>query len=175
MARFVIGYTVATLGFQALYEPLTTYIHPLVFQAWERSGADDARRLLGRYLRLYALVGVVTGAGFLLARDLLIRIVAGPSYLLDAPVFAALLGSSFLLGLYRLSSTWIDLTRRTGELAMTYAAALAINLVAAALLVAGSGLLGVALASLVSALALAVLVHWRGRALGRQGRITLTP
>ncbi len=175
VARYVIGYTVATLSFQALYEPLATYIHPLVFHAWERRGQEEAHRILGRYLRLYAMIGATAGIGVLLARELLIRLVAGPQYLIDAPVFAALLASSFLLGFYRLLSTRYYLTRRTGELALSYLAALVLNLGGAVLLVGRHGLLGVALASAASAAVLVVVVEWRGRALARRSRITFPP
>ena len=175
VARYVIGYTVATLGFQALYEPLTTYVHPQVFSAWERQGPEPAQRILSRYLRIYAAVGLATGAVFFAAREVLIRLVAGSEYLLGAPVFAALLGSSFLLGFYRLLSTRYYLARRTGELALSYAAALALNLAGAALLVEPYGLLGVALASAASAAALCAVVALRGGALARRGRITFPP
>ena len=111
---------IATLGLQALYEPLMTYIHPRVFQAWERKGGEEARRLLGRYLGLYAACGLVMSVLFLVAEPWLIRAVANSSYALEPAVFAGLLLSSYLLGLYRLLATNYLLTKRTGELALSY-------------------------------------------------------
>ena len=175
VGRYVIGYMIATLGLQALYEPLMTYIHPRVFQAWERKGGEEARRLLGRYLGLYAACGLVMSVLFLVAEPWLIRAVANSSYALEPAVFAGLLLSSYLLGLYRLLATNYLLTKRTGELALSYFVALAINLLAAAALVGRFGLLGVAWASVAGSLVLAVMVWWRGRALVRAALVASVP
>jgi O-antigen/teichoic acid export membrane protein len=165
VARYALGYVIATLGLQALYEPLMTYIHPRVFRAWERDGGAPARRLLERYLAVYAWVGLAAAALFLVAQPWLIRVVANPDYLLDDATFAALLVSSFLLGFYRFLSTYYHLAQRTGELAVWYLVALAVNLASAAAVVRPFGLLGVAAASAVSSGILCALVWWRGRRL----------
>ncbi|HEX3232615.1 MAG TPA: lipopolysaccharide biosynthesis protein [Gemmatimonadales bacterium] len=173
IARYVIGYTVATLGLQALYEPLVTYIHPRIFQAWERNGPAEAHRILGRYLLIYTLVGALTAAAFYLAEPWLIPLIAGSAYRVEPRVFAALLASSFLLGVYRLLSTHYYLAGRTGELALSYFVALLLNLLGAALLVRESGLFGVAMASAVSAGVLCLLVFWRASSLTEIARATV--
>jgi O-antigen/teichoic acid export membrane protein len=165
VARYVIGYVIATLGLQALYEPLMTYIHPRVFRAWEERGAAQARRMLERYLAVYAACGLVTGAVFLLTQPWLVRIVANASYVLDDATFAALVSSSFLLGFYRFLSTYYHLARRTGELALWYLVALVFNLAVATIMVRRHGLFGVAAASAVSSGILCASVWWRGRRL----------
>jgi O-antigen/teichoic acid export membrane protein len=172
IARYVIGYTVATLGLQALYEPLVTYIHPRIFQAWERNGPAEAHRILGQYLLIYSLVGALTAAAFYLAEPWLIPLIAGSAYRVEPRVFAALLASSFLLGVYRLLSTHYYLAGRTGELALSYLVALLLNLLGAALLVRESGLFGVAMASAVSAGVLCILVFWRASSLTEIARAT---
>jgi O-antigen/teichoic acid export membrane protein len=172
VARYVIGYTVATLGLQALYEPLVTYIHPRVFQTWERNGAAEAHRILRRYLMIYALVGALTAAAFYLAEPWLIPLIAGSAYRVEPRVFAALLASSFLLGVYRLLSTHYYLAGRTGELAVSYLVALLLNLLGAAALVREFGLFGVAVASAVSAAVLCLLVFWRAPSLSEIARAT---
>jgi O-antigen/teichoic acid export membrane protein len=153
------------MGFQALYEPLMTYIHPRVFRAWEQTGGAQARRLLERYLAVYAVCGLVAAAVFLPAQPWLIRVVANEGYVLDDATFAALVGSSFLLGFYRFLSTYYYLARRTGELALWYLVALVLNLAVAILVVQRHGLFGVAAASAVSSGMLCALVWWRGRRL----------
>jgi len=165
VAQYVIGYTIATLGLQALYEPLVTYIQPRVFQAWERNGRPKAQRLLRRYIGLYGVVGALTSLVFLAAEPWLVRAVASPAYMLQPEVFGLLLCTSFALGFYRFLATQYLLTKRTGELALSYLIAVILNLLAAAALVGAHGLFGVALASLVSALLLCTLLWWRGRAL----------
>jgi O-antigen/teichoic acid export membrane protein len=165
VARYVIGYSVAMLGLQALYEPLVIYIQPRIFQAWERNGRAEAQRLLRRYIVLYAVAGALTAAVFLAAEPWLISLLAGPSYLLEPQVFAALLCASFGLGFYRFLATQYLLTQRTGELALSHLLAVLVNVVAAFALVRQHGLLGAALASLLSTGLLCFLVWWRGRAL----------
>jgi O-antigen/teichoic acid export membrane protein len=165
VARYVIGYTVATLGLQALYEPLVIYIQPRVFHAWERNGRMEARRILRRYLLLYAVAGALTALTFYAAQPWLIGLVATPDYLLEPRVFGVLLATSFVLGFYRFLATHYLLTERTGELALSFLAVVTLNLLASVALVGRHGLFGVALASLASTALLCVLLWWRGRTL----------
>jgi O-antigen/teichoic acid export membrane protein len=165
VARYVIGYSVAMLGLQALYEPLVIYIQPRIFRAWERNGRAEAQRLLRRYVGLYAVVGAVTAVVFLAAEPWLIRLLAGSTYLLEPQVFAALLCASFAMGFYRFLATQYLLTKRTGELALSYLLAVLVNVIVAFGLVRQYGLLGVAMASLLSTGLLCFLLWWRGRTL----------
>jgi O-antigen/teichoic acid export membrane protein len=163
VGRFVVGYTIASLGFLALTEPLITYLHPQVFKAYEAGQVDAARRLVSRCMRWYVLAGASMLVLLGLTEQWLVRLAADRQYLLEVGVFPLLLAANFCLGLYRFLATHYYLRHSTTELAACYGFGFAASVTLAALLVRSYGLLGVAAGVLGGAILLCLVVWWRGR------------
>jgi O-antigen/teichoic acid export membrane protein len=163
VARFVVGYTIASLGFMALSEPLITYLHPQVFKAYEAGEVAAVRHLVGQCMRWYVLAGLTMLVALGLTEPWLVRLVSDREYLLEPGVFPLLLGTNFFLGLYRFLATHYYLRHSTVELAACYGLGFAASVTLAALLVRSYGLRGVAAGVLGGAILLCMIVWWRGR------------
>ena len=163
VARYVLAYTISSLAFQALSEPLMTYLHPRVFRVWESGDRDAVARIVSRGALFYACAGCVLVALLVVMERLVIRTVARVDYYLPPGVFPMVVLAGYVMGFYRFASTHYYLRRNTTELALTFVLGLALNVGGAALLISSHGLLGVSVAALGSTVALSTFVWWRGR------------
>lgn len=165
VARYAVGYSLATLGMQATYEPLITYAHPRIFRAWEEGRPDEAQSMLRRLGGVYLVTGLAVGIVFWLAESWLLVLVADTSYRLPSGTFPFLLAACFLTGVYRFLATRLLLKANTVELLLCFVAALAVNLGGGIVLIAPFGLRGVGAATMAGSALLCMLVWWRGRSI----------
>jgi len=163
VASYSIGCMVASLCFQALCEPVMTFIHPRVFQAWELGDATHAENIVNRYLHYYVVCGVMICGLAIRSEDILINLVANEGYRMPSGSFAILILANFLLGIYRFLSTHYFLTKKTLELGLCYFIAVLLNFVAAVTLIGRFGLRSVTASMLLGATVLILIVWFRGR------------
>lgn len=172
VAKYAIGCMITALCFQILYEPLNTFLHPLVFRSWEKDSKAKSREIIIRYLNLYIIVGLIICGLSIRLEDVLLNIVANMNYRLPAGCFAILLLSNFLIGIYRFVSIHYHLERNTIELGICFFLSITVNFSAALMLVGKTGLLGAALSVFLGAAILTAAVWWRGQ---KNLRIRLFP
>lgn len=163
VAKYAVGCMISALCFQTLYEPLNTFLHPLVFKAWENNTKRNSRLMICRYLNYYIIIGIIVLGLSIRFEDVLITLIANSNYKLPSGVFAILLLSNFLIGLYRFMSLHYYLERNTTELTLIFFISVSVTLLSAFFLVGIFGLMGAALSVVLGATILVGAVWSRGQ------------
>ena len=163
VASYAIGCMITALCFQILYEPLNTFLHPLVFRSWEKDSKAKGRAIIIRYLNLYIIVGLIIFGLSIRFEDVLLNIIANMNYRLPTGCFTILLLANFLIGIYRFVSIHYHLERNTIELGLCFFLSITVNFFAALMLVGETGLLGAALSVFLGAAILTAAVWLRGK------------
>jgi len=163
VAVFVIGVVITHICFAFLYEPILTYGHPFIFNAWEKSGKADTESIVNKYIKLYMMLGLLMLGIVVHFEDILINVVSNNQYRMPAGCFPMLAIASFVLGIYRFLVTHYLLRKNTSELILCFFISVVCSVVLALFLITYYGLVGVCAAALISTIVLCLIVWWRGR------------
>lgn len=167
VTSFVICTMISNLSLQAIYEPVLTYIQPMIFRAWHNNNKGTAEAIISRYVRLYLALGTLVALICIQFEPLLIEIVANDRYVLPRNCFAFMMAASLLVGLYRFLVTHYLLRENTVELVLCFVASLLVTVGGAVILVDVHGLLGVSMAVFAGSAVLCAMVWVRGRGILR--------
>ncbi|MEO5378941.1 MAG: lipopolysaccharide biosynthesis protein [Magnetococcus sp. DMHC-6] len=163
VGKYVIGFLLASVCMNALHQPLFTFLHPLLFKAWEEEKKEHVETLLNRYFELYLVVGLLLGGLVIRGEDLLINLISSPDYGLPPYTFFILVFVWYIMGIYRFVATHYYLRKNTLELMVVFCLSVLVNTSLAIVLIQFYGLLGVSIASVISAGFLSGVIWWRGR------------
>ncbi|MFM1987600.1 MAG: hypothetical protein RJA99_557 [Pseudomonadota bacterium] len=142
---------------------LTQTIVPAYGRCWEAHGAAETGRLLGRFTGLYAQLAFPMIAGMAAVAPVGLPLLASERYAPGAGVAAWALAGMAIESWIVVASAGLMLARRTGPLWAAVAVAGVFNLALNALLLPRLGIVGAAIASIVSMAALAAAVAVLGR------------
>lgn len=163
VGKYAIALTLATTAIGALHQPLFTYLHPITFNAWEKQDLNNLHGLLNKYLEIYLFVGLLVCGLMVRSEDFLISLIASSNYQTPKYFFFILIFSRFVLGVYRFYSMHYYFKKNTNELMWVYSLCVLLNVLASFLLIGPFGLVGIAIASTVTATLMVLIAWFRGR------------
>lgn len=163
VASYVVGVMISSIFFIVVYTPLLTFIHPLVFKAWENKNRKNVEDILNYYLDFYNSTAILLCGLIIRMEDILTCLVAGPLYRLPAGAFPILVSASFVVGIYRFTVTHYLLKKNTIELVICFIISVLVDVVSAIMFLKIWGVKGVAVGVFLGNLALLSMVWIRGR------------
>ena len=160
---FSVGYNLAAYVLTLITAPMSMAIFPIYTKLWETQGAEATTAFLTTVLRYY-----VTGSALIIVTMSatgadLIALLATPRFADAALVVPYVIASVVLFGTTLIVGAGFHLLRRTRESGVLILVCAALNITANFILVPHFGMLGSATATLLSHVALTVLLSTRAR------------
>ncbi len=160
---FSVGYNLAAYVLTLITAPMSMAIFPIYTKLWETEGAGATTAFLAAVLRYYVLGSALIIVTMSAAGADLIGLLATARFADAALVVPYVITSVVLFGTTLIVGAGFHLLRRTRESGILILVCAALNIAANFVLVPHFGMLGSAAATLLSHLALAVLLSVRAR------------
>lgn len=150
LAYYSAAYSLATYAEETLMMPINLAMMPIYVQLWERSGFEATRDFLSRSLRLYLVaVGGLALCAFLGSHDLICTL-ASKRYASASTLFPVLICGLLVYAIHIFLNAALILYKRTVTLTVITIASAVLNLGLNIYLLPKIGLMGAALATLLS-------------------------
>ena len=160
---FSVGYNLAAYVLTLITAPMSMAIFPIYTKLWETEGAEPTTTFLTTILRYYVIGSALLIVAMSAASADLIALLATPRFADAALVVPYVITSVVLFGTTLIVGAGFHLLRRTRESGILILVCAALNIGANFVLVPHFGMLGSAAATLLSHLALTVLLSVRAR------------
>jgi O-antigen/teichoic acid export membrane protein len=134
-------------------------IFPELSSHWARGDEAQVARVFEQARVLFFLSALPISCGLMLVYPDVVKLLAGPDYVLSRGSVACIIVGHVFMGLYGIDSYVIDLVKRSDVILLVLACATAVNFAANAALIPTLGLLGAALATALSYVVQYVLVR----------------
>lgn len=158
LAYYSAAYSLATYAEETLMVPINLAMMPIYVQLWERSGFEATREFLSRSLRLYLVaVGGLALCAFLGSHDLICTL-ASKRYAAASSLFPVLICGLLVYAIHIFLNASLILYKRTVTLTVITIASAVLNLGLNLYLLPRIGLMGAAVATLLSYVFLVVVL-----------------
>lgn len=135
---------------RAVVASLTSAAIPMYLRIWNEDGREETRAFLERTLGVYVLFGVPIAAGFSLVSGDVITLLARPDYAKGAAITGWVVSALFISGGSALLGAGLYIEKRTLDLLTIVSAATALNIGLNFVLIPALGIIGAAVATLIS-------------------------
>jgi len=164
VALYSAGYNVTQYGLELLYRPLWLAIVPIYLKIHSKEGREDTEKFLSRTLKYYLMAGIpiVFGVSYM-GRELL-SLLATAKYEGAYVVIPVISLSYLFFGTFSIISAGIHIQKKTYILMYASLFAAAVNIGLNFLLIPAMGIMGAAIATLISYIILISIVgHYAGK------------
>jgi len=164
VALYSAGYNVTQYGLELLYRPLWLAVVPLYLSIFNKGGREETEAFLSRTLKYYLMAGIpiVFGVSYM-GRELL-SLLATAKYEGAYVVIPVISLSYLFFGTFSIVSAGIHIQKKTYILMYASLFAAAVNIGLNFLLVPYMGIMGAAVATLISYIILISIVgHYAGK------------
>lgn len=164
VALYSAGYNVTQYGLELLYRPLWLAVVPIYLKIHSKEGREDTEKFLSRTLKYYLMAGIpiVFGLGYM-GKELL-TLLATSEYQSSYTVIPVISLSYLFFGTFSIVSAGIHIQKKTYILMYASLFAAAVNIGLNFLLIPSMGIMGAAVATLISYIILISIVgHYAGK------------
>jgi O-antigen/teichoic acid export membrane protein len=140
------------------YGPIAFVLFPAVSKAWEEKKQDDVRRYFEYSIKLFLTLAIPAAAGLTILSQPLLSVLTTSEYLAGWKLLLLIAIGGIFLGTYQINLYIMYLVRQTKWLPAMIAVASAVSIGLNYILIPDIGILGAAIANMVSYLILAAIV-----------------
>ncbi len=164
VALYSAGYNVTQYGLELLYRPLWLAVVPIYLRIHKNEGREETEKFLSRTLKYYlmAAIPMVFGLGYMGSE--LLGILATPEYRSAYSVIPVISLSYLFFGTFSILSAGIHIQKKTRILMYASLTSATVNMGLNLLLVPSMGIMGAAVATLISyVLLIGIVGYYAGR------------
>lgn len=158
---YSVAYGVTTM-LQTLSSPLNSTLYPTVSSAWDNQESEELRRLYASIIKGYSLIGIPAVVGLTLLSGPVLRFISTPEVAEEGQILVPLLAVGFLFRGYENFCTYIlKAAEETWKIGSIIVIAMVMNLCLNVVLIPTAGIVGAAIATLLSHILIAsyILYH----------------
>jgi O-antigen/teichoic acid export membrane protein len=147
---YAAGYSISNRSIFLLYSiPLATS-YPVIFQTYEKNGAEETKSLIGRILSIYFILIIPAVLGITTLSSHIVNVILGQDFQNASIILPWIAGGIFFLGLTQIATIPFALKKRTFILAAFAMGAAMFNILLNLFLIPKFGGLGAAYATFIS-------------------------
>jgi O-antigen/teichoic acid export membrane protein len=162
---YSVGYNLASYVQAFMTAPLWMAIFPIYTKIWEREGRDATANFLSTLLNFYVALAALLMVVVSCASQELIVVLAGDKFASAGEITPFIIVSTLICGATHITGAGFYLSKRTHTIALWTLGCAGFNVALNLFLIPRFGILGAAYATLLSSLALTMVVTFSGRQL----------
>lgn len=147
---YAVGYNLSTYVVTLIQTPLNTAIAPIYMDLWEKKGREDTEIFLSRVSNYYLMVAIPIVFGICVVGQDLVTLIASEKYSASFKIIPLITGSVFLAGFNYICAAGLFLSKKTKLYGMLILGVAAINILLNICIIPIMGIMGAAIATLVS-------------------------